>query len=297
MAEGVGRAPGAGFCGPVAAEDATAGALCGLLAERGETLATLDTGLAGKLYRAPQDATARPDGRLQVQEVFARAVEVIEGELLNLGEIAPDAERQLFSYQAWQLGFRVPWLLYDGDPATRTDIDARLKLQERIALIRETAVRRADGDADRRDRLVVGALFVMAKETLPHPANGREQDLFRAIQAGAGKCTENSMLLYLAMRMSGLDAGFAFVHEDELGAQVFHVSAFAMVGGERRLVDPIPPYNSPSAQHRNAVGMPALSMMLVTNWNRYLKQQQGQEDSLAPADGWMLYDPTMLQPR
>ncbi len=297
MAEGVGRVPAAGFCAPVAAEDAIAGGLCALLAERGETLATLDTGLAGRLYKAPIDASARPDGRVQVQEVFARAIEVIEDELIGLGEVAPEEEERLFSSKAWQLGFRVPWILFDGDPATSADVDARLKLRAKVAEIRADAARRAGADAVARDRLIVAGLFAFARQALSANEERIERDLLGAMQSGSGDCTENSMLLYLAMRLAGLQSGIAFVHEDELGAQVFHVSASAMVGGVRQLVDPIPPYSSTAAAHRDVVAMPLLSMLLVHNWNRYLAREQGQEQVLAPAVDWMLYDPTMLQPR
>lgn len=265
--------------------------LCRLLVDRGETLESLDTGLAGKVFRPPE-LQAGPDGAVEVQEVYHRAIEVMEGEIFPLGDISPREERKLFAYQAWRVGFRVPWLLYDGDVRTRGDVDARLGVQRRIADLREDAAASGEGE-----RGVSRGLFLYAKELLPTLAASPEMPLLLAIQEGAGDCTENGMLLYGMMRMAGLDARFAVVWVDSFGDRERHLAAAANVDGEWQVADPVPPYDAFPARHQRWEVIPPLSALFVHLRNRYfdLTERRDGEPPLpaVPAALAFPFDPPM----
>jgi hypothetical protein len=280
-----------------------AGELCELLAERGETIQTLDTGLVGKGFSAPTDHLARPNGNLEPQEIYARATEIIENEILPLGDIVPEDERNLFTFKAWQLGFRVPAVLYDGNPTTKDDVEARLLIRNRIIEIWREALEASNSEENiistAAQYRVAQGLLEFVQELIPNFALSPELSALLAIKYGKGDCTENSMLLYTMMKMAGLDAGIAYITTDLLGDEENHLSAFVRIEEKILFADPVKPYHAFPAEHKKWTIVPLLSVTFLHHRNRHLDVRDGvtlpteEQDNLLPIDTLLSLDPSL----
>lgn len=260
--------------------------LCLLLQEQGLKLKEIDTGLAGKIFNPPAFFAA-PNGIVEAQEVYHKAIEVMEEEILSRGYISSEVEETLFSYKAMQAGFKVPWLIYDGDLATTEDEAYRQDLlKDKIdKLINENDCRNQLGLAE--------AIFeiVYSPDEFDFKVWGhlpRELDVQQTLLTRWGDCSELSRVFYTMYKYAGFSPRFVWVRKDISGNPLLHMAVAIECDGKEVIVDSHYGFN---AKHAEIVDMPLLSSLAVYT-NNIADQDVDDLKAINLLEQSLLYDPT-----
>lgn|GEM_PF-4099548 len=218
------------YCREIRSVDPLAEGLCELLVDRGYSFADIDTGLEGVAFDPPA-GTCAPDGVLQAQEVYHKSIQLMERDIASIDGYAPVKEAELFINEAWGLGFRPPWFIYDGDPENDADIILRGAIRERAD--GASGLGTVEAAKYIRDWIFSpDGLDIQILDNISY-----ELDSLSAIRRGTADCTESSRILYSAYRYAGLNPEFVWVRRDPDGEPILHMAVKVQAESSDVVVD------------------------------------------------------------
>lgn len=273
--------PERSFCYSLKAEDAHAAKLCELMQGRGVARELIDTGLSARIFRPPADSLV-PDGTIEPAEVYALAIEIIEDEYFRSGETTFEEEQGSFAIKAWEAGFRLPWIVYDGNPYTKSDVETRDELSRMARSVRgesELELARAIYDT----AFSKEGLGMEVWNSFPVEYNAEYALKFRW-----GDCTEISWVLYSLYKYAGFDPRFVWVREEFDGSPLLHMAVAVWADGREVIADS---HFGFDADHRVVVDLPPLAA-LASYVNNVAVGQQDKVDAAGMLGRSLGYDPT-----